>query len=166
MNVTLYVIDTSYLIELFGCGRDSSKMASQEVRHCFREANRSGGRFFVPLPCLFELGDHIADVGHDLVREQLVKKLVATVSDCLKDQKPWTITPTGKPDEILPRLLERFAPAASKEKIGLVDSFSWEEAARLKAVHSRYKARVHIWTNDRNLKRKEPDPEANPFLWG
>lgn len=124
MSVVLYVIDTSYLVELFGCGRDSSKTASAEVRQRFKEANRAGGRFFVPLPCLFELGDHIADVGHDVLRKELAEKLVAAVNGCLKDQKPWTITPTGKPAEILPRLLERFVPAASKQKIGLVDTFS------------------------------------------
>jgi hypothetical protein len=166
MSATIYVIDTSYLLELFGCGRDSNKMASDEVRKRFKLANAAGGRFYVPLPCLFELGDHIADVKHGELREKLVNQLVSTVQTSLESSKPWTITPTGSPETVLPKLLERFAPAAIKQNIGLVDVFTWDEAARLKAKLAEVKARVHIWTNDRNLKGKEPDTETNPYLWG
>lgn len=166
MSATLYVIDTSYLIELFACGRDSNPTASAKVRQRFKLANAGGGRFFVPLPCLFELGDHIADVGHDELRKKLVENLVSTVQSSLGSSKPWTITPTGTPETVLPKLMERFALAAPKEKIGLVDVFTWEESVRLKGKFSELKSRVHIWTNDRNLKRKEPDAEANPYLWG
>lgn len=166
MSATVYVIDTSYLLELFGCGRDSTKQTSKEVRKRFKEANKAGGRFFVPLPCLFELGDHIADVGHDELRRQLVEKLVSTVKSSLAKKQPWTITPTGTPDNVLPKLLERFALAATKQQIGLVDVFTWDEAVRLKTKLADFKARVHIWTNDRSLKGKEPDAESNPFLWG
>ena len=115
---------------------------------------------------MFELGDHIADVGHDVVRKKLVDHLVSTVQSSLVSSTPWTITPTGTPETVLPKLLERFAPAAIKQKIGLVDAFTWEESVRLKAKLSEMKARVHIWTNDRNLKGKEPDAEANAYLWG
>lgn len=165
MSAVIYIMDTSYLIELVGCGRDSNKIASDEVRKRFKQANAAGGRFFVPLPCLFELGDHVADVGHDALRMELVKGLVQTVKDSLSSCKPWTITPTGSPDEILPKLMDRFSPVAIKQKIGLVDAFTWEEADRLKARFANMKARVHIWTNDRSLKGKEPDTETNSFLW-
>jgi hypothetical protein len=166
MSAIIYVIDTSYLLELFGCGRDSNKAASDEVRKRFKQANTAGGRFYVPLPCLFELGDHVADVKHAELREKLVKELVSTVQTSINSCKPWRITPTGSPETILPKLLERFAPVAIKQSIGLVDAFTWDEAARLKTKLAEVKARVHIWTNDRNLKGKEPDVEANPFLWG
>ena len=166
MSALIYVIDTSYLLELFACGRDSNAQASAEVRKRFKQANAGGGRFFVPLPCLFELGDHIADVGHDELRKKLADKLVSTVKSSLASNNPWTITPTGSPEVILPKLLERFAPAAAKQKIGLVDTFTWDESLRLKVKLADVKARVHIWTNDRSLKGKEPDTEPNPFLWG
>lgn len=166
MSTTVYVIDTSYLLELFGCGRDSQKTVSAEVRRRFKDANAAGGRFFVPLPCLFELGDHIADVGHDGLRGKLASELVATVKKSLDLGTPWTITPTGPPEEILPQLLDRFAPAAINHKIGLVDTFTWVEADRLKHKLEAYKVRVHIWTNDRQLKNKEPDAEPAPYLWG
>ena len=165
MNIAVYVIDTSYLIELFGCGRDSNAVASQTVRERFKSANKNGGRFFVPLPCLFELGNHIADVGHDGQRAQLAKNLVETVRDSLASNKPWTITPTGPPESILPALMERFGTLAAKQQIGLVDTFTLCEALRLKKSHEAYKARIHIWTNDRSLKGQEPDPEQNPYFW-
>jgi hypothetical protein len=165
MSITVYVIDTSYLVELFGCGRLSNETASKLVRGRFIEANRAGGRFFIPLPCLFELGDHIADVKHDELRQQLADKLLNTVQSSLSTHEPWTITPTGSPEDILPSLLKRFVSLAAKEKIGLVDTFTLNEALRLKQSLDTYKARIHIWTNDRNLKRKEPDAESNPYLW-
>lgn len=166
MSAIIYVIDTSYLVELVGCGRASNKVASDEVRKRFKQANTAGGRFFVPLPCLFELGDHVADVKHDELRDKLVKELVSTVKSSLEFCKPWAITPTGSPETVLPKLMERFAPAAIKQSIGLVDAFTWDEALRLKSKFAEYKGIVHIWTNDRDLKGKEPDTEARPFLWG
>ena len=56
MSTTIYVLDTSYLIELAGCGRDSNPTARKRILRMFKTANAGGGRFFVPLPCLFELG--------------------------------------------------------------------------------------------------------------
>jgi len=61
--------------------------------------------------------------------------------------------------------LDRFVPLATKEKIGLVDTFTLNEALRLKQSLEAYKAQIHIWTNDRVLKSKEPDSESNPYLW-
>ena len=97
MSATRYVIAPSYLIEWFACGRDSNPKASAEVRRRCNQANAGGGRFFVPLPCLFELGDHIADVGHDAVRKKLVERLVSTVRSSLASCRPWTITPPAHP---------------------------------------------------------------------
>lgn len=165
MSVTIYVIDTSYLLELFGCPHVSNASASTKVRALFKSANASGARFFVPLPCLFELGNHIADVKKDDLRSQLVNRLVEAVEGSLSENKPWTITPTGPPDSVLPSLMQKYAPMAGQKKIGLVDSFTLMEALRLKESLKSYKARVHIWTNDRMLKSCEPDPEDNPYFW-
>jgi hypothetical protein len=165
MSIAVYVIDTSYLVELFGCGRFSNKTASETVRELFKAANKAGGRFFVPLPCLFELGDHIADVKHDELRLKLANNLLDTVRISLLKKEPWIITPTKPPEEILPSLLERFVPLAAKQGIGLVDTFTLNEAHRLKQKLKEIKARIHIWTNDRELKRHEPDAESKPYLW-
>lgn len=165
MSATLYVLDTSYLLEIAGCGRDSHPTARVEVRSRFSQAVKKGGRFFVPLPCLFELGDHIADVRHDAERLKLATWLCTTVATCLAKSEPWIITPTQKPEDVLPPLLERFVPLASKQRIGLVDAFTAEEATRLKQRYGELKSRVHIWTNDGPLKNLEPDAEFDPYLW-
>ena len=165
MSATIYVLDTSYLIEVAGGGRDSHPVASAEVRRRLRIASSKGGRFFVPLPCLFELGDHIADVKHEQRRSELVSWLCSTVTKCLQDARPWTITPTQRPQEVLPSLMSRFRELANRESVGLVDAFTEAEAKRLKADFAGLKCRVHIWTNDEPLKRLEPDKEVNPYLW-
>lgn len=165
MSPTLYVIDTSYLLEIAGCGRDTHPVAKETVRKRFAHAARSGGRFFVPLPCLFELGDHIADVSHEVERTRLANWLFDTVTSCLSKSEPWSITPTQKPEDVLPALLARFKPLASKQRIGLVDTFTAEEADRLKAKFGSLKSRVHIWTNDMGLKKLEPDFEPDAYLW-
>ncbi len=64
-----------------------------------------------------------------------------------------------------PPLLQRFLPLASKQRIGLVDAFTAEEAARLKQSYGKLKSRVHIWTNDGALKKLEPDAEPDAYLW-
>jgi hypothetical protein len=98
-------------------------------------------------------------------RRKLANKLLETVRISLLENDPWTITPTGSPEEILPSLLARFAPLAAKQGIGLVDAFTLHEALRLKEKLKKHKARIHIWTNDRALKRHEPDAEPFPYLW-
>jgi hypothetical protein len=148
-------------VEMLGCGRHSNKTAFKSVRERFKTANKADGHFFVPLPCLFELGDHFADVGHDELRRKFADNLLHTVRSSLNTTKPWTITPTGLPEDILPSRLERFVPLSAKEKIGLVDTFTLNEALRLKQSLDTYKARIHIWTNDRNLKSKEPEPSRS-----
>ena len=166
MSVTLYVVDTSYLLEYAGCARDSNPEAHKRVHELFKAVNKSGGRFFVPLPCLFELGDHIADVRHDAKRAQLAEWLQQIVERSLSRGRPWEITPMGDPGVILPALLERFQELAGRRRMGMVDSFVVHEAERLKVRLKATKARVHIWTNDHALKACEPDQDPDPYLWG
>jgi hypothetical protein len=163
MSAIIIVIDTSYLFELAGCDEESP--AKDKVRAKFAQMQKRGGRFFVPLPCLFELGDHISNVKHVDERTKLAKWLIKTVDGCLVKSNPWTITPTGRPTEILPALMARFERLAVRKKIGMVDAFAAEEASRLKARFRNLKGRVHIWTNDEGLKAEEPDQESDAYLW-
>lgn len=165
MSTRIIILDTSYLIELVGCGRDSNPAASKTVKSMFKSANRKRARFFVPLPVLFELGDHIADVAHHQRRSELTSWLVGTVGSCIAKSLPFTITPADNPGEILPKLMARFKTDCPKVGTGLVDCFTAMEAHRLKSRIHAIKPTVHIWTNDRPLKSREPDPESNPFLW-
>ena len=69
------------------------------------------------------------------------------------------------PEEVLPSLMKQFVPLAAKRSVGLVDAFTIAEAKRLKASHKQVKPKVHIWTNDSDLKEHEPDKEVGAFLW-
>ena len=161
--MTIYVFDTSYLIELSDC--DAIPKVRDRIRVMVQSALNAGARFVVPLPCLFELGDHIADVKHGAKRNELAKWLLNTVESSLKNERPWIITPAGDPKEILPSLLLRFQEKSVKKQIGLVDTFAAAEGERLKTEYRRMKAIVHLWTNDRALKALEPDKEADPYFW-
>lgn len=163
MSAIIVVIDTSYLFEIAGCDKESP--AREKVRAKFAEMLKRGGRFFVPLPCLLELGDHISKVKRQDERSERAKWLIKTVEGCLEKSVPWTITPTGTPTEILPALMARFEHRAVSQKIGMVDAFAAEEAKRLKSNFKGIKGRVHIWTNDENLKAEEPDQESGAYLW-
>lgn len=162
---TLYVVDTSYLLEYANCDDFCIPKAVKEVRKRFeREASR-GARFFVPLPCIFELGNHIADVKHAKRRAELAGWLLKVVEGSLKNSRPWHITPADQPDKVLPALMELFVPLATKSSIGLVDTFTIAEANRLKKNYPLPKLKVHIWTNDYALKGQEPDKEHDPYRW-
>jgi len=163
--MTIYVFDTSYLIEFSNCGRDANPKACIRIRKMVGEAARAGARFFVPLPCLFELGDHIADVRHTQRRDELAGWLLNTVESSLNNEGHWIITPAGNSKEVLPPLLVKFKDKTVRKHIGLVDTFAAMEAERLKEEYRRMKAVVHIWTNDRPLKALEPDKESDPYHW-
>lgn len=51
----VYVVDTSYLCELFAVPHYSTKRDVIEVRRRFKEAIKAGRRLYVSLPAIFEL---------------------------------------------------------------------------------------------------------------
>ena len=156
----VYVIDTSYLDELYAVPGKSTEAHVGEVRSRFRNAIIQKGRFYVPVPCIFELGNHIgAKRSHDLAR-----KLLKDVEASLQDQGPWILTPNAD-FQVLSRLCRAFVGEFVQQAISLTDAFTIFEARRLK--RERYKGkgfRVHIWTKDRSLKSHEPDREPDPFV--
>ena len=72
MMKCIYVVDTNYLLELFSVPKSSSETAIIEVKKRFKNAAENGALFMVPLPCIFELGNHIADVDDGNIRYNLV----------------------------------------------------------------------------------------------
>jgi hypothetical protein len=163
MTPSIFVIDTSYLLELFRVPGHSKVSAVEEVKKRFEYAIETGGRFYVPLPCIFELGNHIAKVNDGNIRRKLGKELYETVQSCVNENMPWNITPaTGI--ELLPKLCEAFSNKYVIQGVGLTDAFIVQEANRLKKTYSKHKVKVHIWTKDQALKAQEPDKENNAFI--
>lgn len=163
------VLDTSYLLELYGVPGSSEAPAVIEIRRRFAEANRDGVLFFVPLPCLLEFANHVASCRAGDLREKLLRVLADDVRTSREGRGPWTVTPAEI--EVLEQLVEslpdELARTGRKQRgFGLTDAYTAHEAARLK-THERVRGtgrRIHIWTRDRALKAREPDPEEHPFV--
>ena len=158
-----FVIDTSYLLELFKVPGFSQDADVDEVRKRHLLAIENDNRLYVPLPCIFELGNHIADVKDGRFRRELGKTLFETVRSSLAKNMPWNITPSAG-IEVLSQLCEVFAGKYVAERIGLTDTFTIQEAHRIKKKYSSFNCKVHIWTKDEALKAREPDSEKDPFL--
>jgi hypothetical protein len=159
-----FVIDTSYLLEIYGVPTHSSERASAEIRRRVGEAGKSDASFVVPLGCILELGNHIAKLVDGSDRHRFAKKLADDVASSVEQQwGPWVIKPAVDVEEAPQLITELLARAASG--VGLVDCATARLARGLKAKYRSFgDYRVHIWTKDSALKSLEPDPEPEPFL--
>jgi len=166
MSIRVFVIDTSYLLELFNVPGFSQDSAVKEVRERYKLAIKNNSLLFAPLPCVFELANHIADVRDGNSRRKLGQKLFETIESSVNENIPWNITPsTGI--ELLPGLFKEFAETYVAQSISLTDTSIIHEAQRLKKKFKQYSMlnyEVHIWTKDNALKAYEPDSERDPFL--
>ena len=160
----VYVIDTSYLLELFAVPSHSTKEATDEIRSRFAAAAKSGARLYVPVPSIYELANHISHVSDGNVRRSLAKVVQKYVLSSLDDGTPWIIIPSQQLDTFK-KLIVSFVDNHVIQRIGLSDSTLIDEAHRLK--RDRYGGRgwrVHIWTKDEALKAWEPDSEPRAYL--
>lgn len=64
----VYVIDTSYLLELYAVPGHSTQEAVDEIRSRFTDAVRQGARLYVTVPSIYELANHIAHISDGNVR--------------------------------------------------------------------------------------------------
>ncbi len=163
MSTAVFVIDTSYLLELFSVPGYSTKKAVEEIKNRFEKAFENKSRLYVPLPCIYELANHIADVPDGEIRKKLAQIIYDTVQTSVETNNPWNITPsTGL--ENLPDLLKKYTEEFVIQQISLTDTSVIQEAKRLKKKYSDSRYTVHIWTKDKTQKAFEPDIEINPFL--
>ena len=163
MNIAVFIIDTSYLLEMFSVPNHSTKSSVKEIKNRLKNAIEQSSRLYVPLPCLFELANHIAHEKDGRVRKRLAKKIYTAIESSVTDRIPWNITPS-KGIEELPYFFKVFAEEFVIQNIGLTDTTVIQEAKRLKNKYKDAKFTVHIWTKDNKLKTHEPDRENNPFL--
>ena len=160
----VYVIDTSYLLELYAVPRCSTPEAIDEIRRRFDDAVRQNARLYVTVPSIYELANHIADVSNGKARWSLAKKLRDDILSSLDEGVPWTIIPSQQLSA-LKKLIASFVDNHVLACIGLSDSTLIDEADRLKRTTYRGSAwRVHIWTKDEELKAREPDNEPHAYL--
>jgi hypothetical protein len=173
----LVVLDTSYLLEFFQVPGESQAQAYAPVEARIKEALENKDQMFLPLPVLFELGNHITDIKNFELRKTLAKKLFDLVKSSIENEVPFTITPLVGEIESIQELLtalqkvgEEFQQLqANAKRLGLTDTVVVMEAQRLKSKFEPQSSKlkkylVHIWTRHQEIKAREPDQEANPFV--
>ena len=159
-----YVIDTSYLLELYAIPGKSTEDAIVEVRERFQSAAERGSRLYVTVPSIYELAKHISRIQDGNVRREKAIHMRDAVLSGLDSGFPWNVIPSQKLD-VLGQLVSSFVENHIYDGIDLTDSTLIDEAQRLK--HERYGGpewHVHIWTKDLRLKAEEPDRERNAYL--
>lgn len=162
--IRVYVIDTSYLLELFAVPRRSDAASTERVRARFAEAIEAGARMVVPTGVVYEVANHIAGVADGGARVRLAGRLRDAVVDSIRAQSPWLITPAEPHDELIANLTA-FAGAYAASGVGLSDTQIITTAHHWRRQYGGMKDyAVHIWTRDRALKTHEPDPEPDPFV--
>lgn len=171
--IRLYVVDTSYLLELYRVDHCSEEQAHNQVMSKFAQAIDSGDRFYVPVPVLYELANHVADIKDSSNRKRLAERLSQDVNSALEESTPWTITHLTEKLEIsalmdvLRAHADQFTEKFAVEKLGLTDTAVILETERLRKRYkseSLRKYHIHIWTRHKAIKSKEPGQEANQFV--
>ena len=69
----VYVIDTSYLLELYAVPGHSTQKAVDEIRRRFTDAGGGSARLYVTVPSIYELANHIAHISDGNARFSLAK---------------------------------------------------------------------------------------------
>lgn len=161
----IYFVDTSYLVELYAVPGFFDQAASDAIRARFVAAWSRGDRLFVPLGCILEFGNHVANVKNPSDRLKWSKRLHELVCESLDPtakQRPFTLVAAPHIDEVALLVADWHSKHVAAPR-GLVDAAIAEKARNFKRERA-VGAPVHIWTRDRRLKLVEPDPEPNPFV--
>lgn len=163
-SMVAYVIDTSYLLELYAIPGKSTREAITEIRKRILSAAECGSPLYVTVHSIYELAKHVVRIPDGNQRRRYAVHVKNDVLSSLAEGTPWTVIPSQRLDA-LGKLISSFVENHIHDGIDLADGTVIDEARRLR--QERYKGprwRVHILTKDRNLKAREPDPERSAFL--
>lgn len=165
--IKAYVLDTSYLLEIYRVPGHSSDAFYNAIKTRLRRALQADARLYAPFPVIFELANHIAHVRDGARRISLARKLSDDIRNSAYGGVPWIIAPT--PDQSvlleLSSLLEwikDFESEYAAQGLGLSDLAVTKQADYLARRYPEFA--VHIWTTDRSLKAREPQPEPDAFV--
>lgn len=165
---SIYVIDTSYLLEIYRVPGHSSQSFHKAVKVRLRKAVEAEARLYAPFPVIFELANHIAHVTDGTRRIALAKKLSEDIRSSAKSGIPWVITAQGPRQSVLLelssllKLTQDFETTYAAQGLGLSDIAVTKQAETLARRYPKFA--VHIWTTDRGLKAREPQAEPHPLV--
>jgi hypothetical protein len=165
--IRAYVLDTSYLVEIYRVPGHSKRENFRAIETRLRQAIEAGARLYAPFPAIFELANHIAHVADGRRRISLAKQLSGDIRDSAQEGIPWIIVPWPDENVLLEisgllEWIEDFEIEYAAQKLGLTDLAVTKHAESL--TRRRPELSIHIWTTDRSLKAREPHPEPNAFL--
>jgi len=144
--VTVCIVDTSILVELLGVPHLSSN--HEEYVASFEERVRAKETFLLPLPVLFETGNHIAQIPDGKRRRDYANRFLAFVKPALSGNTPFVPTPSPSIEDVA-SWLEDF-PDHAMRAIGLVDRSLIDLFDRQKSLLKGRQA-VYIWSLDEAL---------------
>lgn len=151
----LIVVDTSYWVELFKIPRHYSETKHLAIKKKFAWAIEQKATLYFPLPCVYELANHIAHIRDGTARRNLAEQLYQTVTN----NPSILVTPACAVNE-LSVFIEHFKDEYVTQGIGLADAAVIDAARHLKNPNNQ----VHIWTLEATIKAREPDEESAPFF--
>lgn len=144
MNVC--IIDTSIVVELLGLpgfsGQHEVHLAS------FAERARAKETFLLPLPVLFETGNHVAQIPDGRLRREWADRFVTFANQALLGETPFVPTPFPAIQDVA-SWLEDFADHAMRQ-VGLVDRSLIDLFDRQRALLKGTR-HVYIWSLDQAL---------------
>ena len=163
-QMAAYVIDTSYLLELYAIPGKSTPEAITEVRKRLLSAAESGSPLYVTVPSIYELAKHIVRIRDGNQRRRYAVHVKNDVLSSIEEGTPWNVIPSQQLDA-LGKQVSSFVENHIHDGIDLADGTLIDEARRLRRERYSGSGRhVHIWTKDRNLKAREPNVEKDAYL--
>jgi predicted nucleic acid-binding protein len=150
----LIVVDTSYWVELFKIPQRFSEEKHSIIKQKFAWAIEQKATLYFPLPCVYELANHIAHVRDGTARRNLAEQLYQTVTNIPSIR----VTPACAVNE-LSEFIQRFKDKYVTQGISLADAAVIDAAKHLKNQNNQ----VYIWTLETAIKAREPDRELHPF---
>jgi hypothetical protein len=151
--VTVCIVDTSILVELLGL----PNLASDHEAHVtsFEERVRANETFLLPLPVLFETGNHVAQIPDGKRRRDYANRFLEFVKPALSGDTPFVPTPSPSIQEVA-SWLDDF-PDHAMRGVGLVDRSLIDLFDRQKLL-LRGSRRVYIWSQDAALMAYDTHP--------
>lgn len=144
--MTVCIIDTTIVVELLGVpGLSGDHDACVTA---FEERVEAKETFLLPLPVLFETGNHVAQIPDGNRRREWGERFLAFAKPALAGETPFVATPSPSIQEVA-LWLEDFADYAMRE-VGLVDRALIDLFERQKAM-MRGSRDVYIWSLDHAL---------------
>ena len=158
------VVETSYLCELYRVPAFSDRRFGERLSAKWEQEERAGARFRVPVGCVYQVCDHIADVPDGHQRRRLADRIATDLKSSTERWTPWLTVPSHSVAE-LASFVRAFASDPGHLMLGLTNAQVVEIARGLKTEYRGTGGyQVHIWTRNRRLKAYEPDREPDPLM--